>query len=88
MLFINPHKIAKKDAHPVSSDIFLVSPTAAKVGISCFVTINIFLRPQGAYILEKNGRKFQSGTLNHRNGRNNVLITYCTGDRLAKLSFC
>jgi hypothetical protein len=43
------------------------------------------LRPQGAYMLKKNGRKCQSGTLNHQNGQNDVLIIYCTGDWLAKL---
>ena len=42
---------------------------------------------QGAYILQKNGGKCQSGTLNHRNGQNDVLITYCIGDSLAKFGF-
>jgi hypothetical protein len=36
---------------------------------------------------KKNGAKCQSGTLNHQNGQNDVLITYCTGDRLAKFGF-
>jgi hypothetical protein len=29
----------------------------------------------------------ESGTLNHQNGQNEVLITYCTGDWLAKFCF-
>jgi hypothetical protein len=37
--------------------------------------------------LEKNGGKCQSGTLNHQNGQNDVLITFCTGDWLAKFGF-
>ena len=41
MLFINLHKIATKYAHPVLSDIFLVLPTAAKVGIIRCVTIHV-----------------------------------------------
>jgi hypothetical protein len=45
------------------------------------------LRPQGTYARKKNGGKCQSGTLNHQNGRNDVLITYCTGDWLAKFGF-
>jgi hypothetical protein len=49
---------------------------------------NVFLlRPQGAYAQKTNGGKCQSGTLNHQNGRNDVLITYCTEDWLAKFGF-
>ena len=47
-------------------------------------TNNNLLHPQGAYILEKKGGKCQSGTLYHQNGQNVGLITYCTGDWLAK----
>ena len=36
---------------------------------------------------KKNGGKCQSGTINHPNGRNAVLITYCTGDWLAIFGF-
>jgi hypothetical protein len=36
---------------------------------------------------EKNCRKCQSGIINHPNGENAVLITYCTGDWLAKFGF-
>jgi hypothetical protein len=45
------------------------------------------LRPQGAYARKKDGGKCQSGKLDHRNGRNDVLITYCTGDWLAIFGF-
>jgi hypothetical protein len=38
-------------------------------------------------MLEKNGGKYQSGIPNHPNGRNEGLITYCTGDWLAKFGF-
>ncbi len=39
------------------------------------------------YAWKKNDAKCQSGTLNHQNGQNDVLITYCTGDWLAKFGF-
>ncbi len=47
----------------------------------------ILLHPQGAYAWKTNGGKCQSGTLNHQNGQNDVIITYCTGDWLAKFGF-
>jgi hypothetical protein len=39
------------------------------------------------YSKNKNGGNCQSGTLNHQNGQNVELITYCTGDCLAKFGF-
>jgi hypothetical protein len=45
------------------------------------------LRPQGAYAQKQNVGNCQAETLNHRNGQNDVLITYCTGDWLAKFGF-
>ncbi len=48
---------------------------------------NIIVPAGCLYARKTNGRKCQSGTLNHQNGRNDVLITYCTGDWLAKFGF-
>ncbi len=39
------------------------------------------------YPQKKNCGKCQSGIINHPNGQNAVLITYCTGDWLAKFGF-
>ncbi len=43
--------------------------------------------PAGHLCSKENGGKCQSGKLNHRNGQNDVLITYCIGDWLAKFGF-
>ncbi len=56
--------------------------------MACIAVASSFIAPAGRlYAQKKNGRKCQSGTLNHRNGRNDELITYRTGDWLAEFGF-
>ncbi len=47
----------------------------------------VIVPPGRLYTQKINGGKCQSGTLNHQNGWNDVLTTYCTGDWLAKFGF-
>ena len=39
MLFKNPHEMAKKDAHPVLTDLFPVAPALANGANSASVTL-------------------------------------------------
>ena len=51
------------------------------------VSFPIIAPTERLYAQKNNGGKCQSGALNHQNGQNDVLITYCTRDWLAKFGF-
>ncbi len=57
------------------------------ISVFCAIVLVVIAPAGHLYARKKNGGKCQSGTLNHQNGQNDVLITYCTGDWLAVFGF-